>query len=84
LYALTGWQLPFSTAGAIVAETFVAMPFLVVTAEAAFRLVDRQTEEAAATLGASPGYRFLRVTLPTVAPSLAAGEALCWARALGD
>ena len=84
LYGLTGWQLPFSTAGAIVAETFVAMPFLFVTAEAAFRSVGRQTEEAAATLGATPGYRFRRVTLPAVAPSLAAGAALCWARALGE
>jgi molybdate transport system permease protein len=84
LYALTGWRLPFTTGGAIVAATFVSMPFLVVTAEAAFRTVDRRTEEAAATLGASPAYRFRRVTLPAVAPSLAAGAALCWARALGE
>jgi molybdate transport system permease protein len=84
LYSLTGWRLPFTAAGAIVAEAFVAMPFLVVTAEAAFRSVDRRAEEAAATLGASPAYRFRRVTLPTVAPALAAGAALCWARALGE
>jgi molybdate transport system permease protein len=84
LYTLTGWRLPFTTGGAIVAATFVSMPFLVVTAEAAFRSVDRRTEEAAATLGASPAYRFRRVTLPTVAPALAAGAALCWARALGE
>src|SRR6202040_4075810 len=61
-----------------------AMPFLVVTAEAAFRSVDRRAEEAAATLGASRTYRFRRVPLPSVAPSLAAGAALCWARALGE
>lgn len=84
LFALTGWRLPFTTGGAILAEAFVAMPFLVVTAEAGFRGVDRRLEQAAATLGASPAYRFRRVTLPLAAPSLAAGAALCWARALGE
>src|SRR5439155_805748 len=84
LYDLTGWRLVFNTSGAIVAETFVAMPFLIVTAEAAFRSMDRRAEEAAATLGASPAYRFRRVTLPAVAPALAAGAALAWARALGE
>jgi molybdate transport system permease protein len=84
LYALTGWRLPFTAGGAILAEAFVAMPFLVVTAEAAFRSLDQRTEEAAATLGASPAYRFRRVTLPAVAPALAAGAALTWARALGE
>jgi len=84
LYAVTGWRLPFTTGGAIVAETFVAMPFLIITAEAAFRSFDRRAEDAAATLGASPSYRFRRVTLPAVAPALAAGAALCWARALGE
>jgi molybdate transport system permease protein len=84
LYALTGWRLPFTTGGAVLAEAFVAMPFLVVTAEAAFLSLDRRAEEAAATLGASPGYRFRRVTLPAVAPAVAAGAALCWARALGE
>jgi len=84
LYELTGWRLVFTTGGAILAETFVAMPFLVITAEAAFRSMDRRTEEAAATLGASPAYRFWRVTFPAVAPALAAGAALTWARALGE
>jgi molybdate transport system permease protein len=84
LYALTGWRLPFTTGGAIVAATFVSMPFLIITAEAAFRGVDRRAEEAAATLGASPTYRFRRVTLPAVGPALAAGSALTWARALGE
>jgi len=84
LYELTGWRLPFTTGGAILAETFVAMPFFVVTAEAAFRSLDRRADEAAATLGASPAYRFRRVTLPAVAPALAAGSALAWARALGE
>ena len=84
LYDLTGWRLVFDTSGAILAEAFVAMPFLIVTAEAAFRSMDRRTEEAAATLGAGPAYRFRRVTLPAVAPALAAGAALTWARALGE
>ncbi len=84
LYALTGWRLPFTTGGAILAEAFVSMPFLVVTAEAGFRALDRGYEQAAATLGASPAYRFRRVTLPLVAPAVAAGSAVCWARALGE
>jgi molybdate transport system permease protein len=84
LYDLTGWRLVFNTTGVIAAEAFVAMPFLIVTAEAAFRSMDRRPEEAAATLGAAPAYRFRRVTLPAVAPALAAGSALTWARALGE
>lgn len=84
LYQLTGWRLVFNTSGAIVAEAFVAMPFLIITAEAAFRSMDRRPEEAASTLGASPAYRFWRITLPAVAPALAAGGALTWARALGE
>jgi molybdate transport system permease protein len=84
LYELTGWRFVFNTSGAILAETFVSMPFLIVTVEAAFRTLDRRAEEAASTLGASPAYRFRRVTLPAVAPALAAGAALTWARALGE
>jgi len=79
-----GVNLPFTTAGAIVAETFVAMPFLVLTLEAAFRGSDRRLEDAARTLGARPFAVFRRVTLPLVAPSLVAGTVLCWARALGE
>lgn len=79
-----GIVLPFSTAGVVVAETFVALPFLVITVEAAFRGADRRYEEAAATLGAGPWTTFRRVTLPAVRPSLAAGAVLCWARALGE
>jgi molybdate transport system permease protein len=79
-----GVSLPFSTAGAVLAETFVAMPFLVVTAEAAFANVDRRYEEAARTLGARRWTVFRRVTLPLSAPALAAGAVLTWARALGE
>jgi molybdate transport system permease protein len=84
LERLTGVTLPFTTAGAVLAEAFVAMPFLVVAVEAGIRQVDRRYEEAAATLGAGPWMRFRRVLLPLVAPSLGAGAALCWARALGE
>ncbi len=79
-----GILLPFSPAGVVVAQTFVAMPFLVVSVEAGFRAVDARFEHAAATLGASPWTVFRRVTLPGIAPSLAAGAVLCWARALGE
>ena len=76
--------LPFTTAGAVLAETFVAMPFLVITAEAAFRAADRRYEEAARTLGARRWAVFRRVTLPLTWPALAAGALLAWARALGE
>jgi molybdate transport system permease protein len=80
----TGITLPFTTAGVIVAETFVAMPFLIITVEGAFRASDRGFEEAAATLGASRLTVFRTVTLPLIGPSLLAGAVLCWARALGE
>ncbi len=79
-----GITIPFSPAAVVMAETFVAMPFLVVTVEGALRSADRGFEEAAATLGARRMTVFRRVTLPLVAPSLAAGAVLCWARALGE
>jgi molybdate transport system permease protein len=79
-----GYSLPFTTAGVVVAETFVAMPFLVVSVEGALRSADLGLEEAAATLGASRSVVFRRVTLPLIAPSVAAGAVLSWARALGE
>src|ERR671937_2008384 len=60
------------------------MPFLVITAEAAFRSLDRAYEDAARTLGANRWTVFRRVTLPLAGPALAAGAVLCWARALGE
>lgn len=81
---LTGLTFPFTTTGVVLAEVFVAMPFLIVTVEAGFRGMDRRYEDAAATLGASRWTTFRRVTLPLIAPSLAAGMALCWARAIGE
>ena len=79
-----GITLPFTTAAVVVAEAFVAMPFLVIAVEGALRGADRRYEEAAATLGASRWYTFRRVTLPLVVPGVAAGALLCWARALGE
>ena len=79
-----GLRLPFSTGGVIVAETFVAMPFLVVAVEGALRSADTRFEEAAATLGARRLTVFRRVTLPLIAPALAAGAVLSWARAIGE
>lgn len=79
-----GVSLPFTTAGVVLAETFVAMPFLVVTVEGALRSADRDLEEAAATLRASRLTIFRRVTVPLIGPSITAGAVLCWARALGE
>ena len=77
-------RLPFTTWGVVVAQTFVAMPFLVLTVESALRQLDRRFEDAARTLGGTRWYVFRRVTLPTVRPALIAGAVLAWARALGE
>ena len=77
-------RLPFTTWGVVVAQTFVSMPFLVITVESALRQMDRRHEDAARTLGASRWYVFRRVTLPTIRPALIAGGVLAWARALGE
>ncbi|MGO4957873.1 ABC transporter permease [Luteococcus sp. Sow4_B9] len=84
LWEGAGIQLPFTMAAVVLAETFVAMPFLVTSVEGALRQRDIALEEAAMTMGASE-WRILRhVTLPLVWPSLAAGLVLAWARALGE
>lgn len=79
-----GVRLPFTTAGVVIAETFVAMPFLVIAVEAALRSMDRRYEDAARSLGASRGRVFRTVTLPLVGPAIVAGIVLAWARALGE
>ncbi|MGH7565032.1 MAG: ABC transporter permease [Gemmatimonadota bacterium] len=84
LLACCGISLPFTSAAVVLAEAFVAMPFLVLSVEGALRSADPRYEEAAATLGASRWTAFRRVTLPLVAPGVVAGAALCWARALGE
>ncbi len=77
-------RLPFTTAGVVVAQTFVAMPFLVITVEAALRQLDSRIDDATRTLGASSWYTFRRVTLPAIRPAVVAGAVLAWARALGE
>ncbi|MGW4504032.1 ABC transporter permease [Streptomyces sp. NPDC004436] len=79
-----GITLPFHTSGAVVAATFVAMPFLVISLEGALGGLKQSYEETAGSLGASPVRVFFTVTLPMVAPGLVAGAALTWARALGE
>src|SRR5256714_10364541 len=83
LDTIFGITLPFTTAGVVFAETFVAMPFLVLTVEAGLRSMDRRYEDAARTLGARRWAVFTRVTLPMIAPPPFAGAVPCWARALG-
>ena len=76
--------IPFTTTAVVIAETFVAMPFLVISVEGALRAADDRFEDVAATLGADRWTTFRKVTLPLVAPGIAAGAVLCWARALGE
>jgi molybdate transport system permease protein len=82
--AAVGVTLPFTTLAVVLAGLFVAGPFLVITARAGFEQVDARLLRAASTLRASPGYTFLRVVLPLSLPSLTAGAAMTWARALGE
>jgi molybdate transport system permease protein len=84
LYDAFGVQVPFTTLAVVIAEAFVAMPFLVITVDGALRASDRRLEQAAATLGAGRWTAFRRITLPLIAPSIVAGAVLCWARALGE
>jgi molybdate transport system permease protein len=84
LYELTGFAFPFTPYAVVLAQVFVALPFLVLAVEGALRASDRRFEEAAATLGARPVTVFRRVTLPLVGPGIAAGAVLAWARALGE
>ena len=84
LYESTGFTIPFTTLAVVLAETFVAMPFLIISVEGALRAADARFEDVAATLGADRWTTFRRVTLPLVSPGVAAGAVLCWARALGE
>ena len=79
-----GITIPFTTGAVVLAQTFVAMPFLVFAVEGALRSADRRSELAAASLGASPWQIFRLVTVPLTAPGIAAGAVLCFARALGE
>lgn len=84
LFDTFGAQLTFSPAGVVVAETFVALPFYVLAAESGIAAVDRRYEQVGATLGGTPAYVGLAITLRTAAPAIAAGLVLAWARALGE
>ncbi|RIV37078.1 ABC transporter permease [Micromonospora radicis] len=79
-----GVTVPFTTTAVVLAQAFVAMPFLIIAVEGALRGADTRYEEAAATLGAGRWTTFTHVTLPLVAPGIAAGAVLGWARALGE
>lgn len=79
-----GLGITFTTGAVVIAQTFVAMPFLVFAVEGALGAADRRTEGAAATLGASRWQVFRYVTVPLVAPGIAAGAVLCFTRALGE
>ena len=82
--SVLGVEIGFTTAAVIIAQTFVALPFLVVSLEGALRLAGADYELAAANLGASPSRTFIRVTLPMSAPAIVSGTALAFARALGE
>ena len=84
LYEWFGVQLTFTLWGAVLAEVFVAMPFFVITVEAAIRGFDSRYEDAAASLGARRWVTFGRVILPQIRPAVVAGAVLTWARALGE
>jgi molybdate transport system permease protein len=79
-----GITIPFTTTAVVLAQTFVALPFLVVSLEGALRTAGGRYEAIAATLGAAPGYAFRRVTVPLVLPGLASGSVLAFARCLGE
>jgi molybdate transport system permease protein len=81
---LLGLHLPFTTWGAIAAETFVALPFLIITVEAGLRSVEPGFEETASALGAGPWRLLFGVSIPLIGPALLSGIALAWARALGE
>lgn len=82
--SVAGIELGFTTIAVVVAQTFVAMPYFVVATEGALRSLEPGYERVAAGLGASPTRTLLRVTLPLLAPALAAGAAMTFARALGE
>ena len=84
LYEWWGISLPFTRTAVVMAQVFVAMPFLVLAVEAAFRQSDQSLEQAARTLGASPSRVFFTVAIPAARPAIIAGLALAWARSLGE
>ena len=84
LFHVGGWSIPFTTVAVVFAEVFVALPFYVLAVEGSMRGLDPRFDGLAATLGASPWRTFRTVVVPMVAPGIASGGALAWARALGE
>ena len=84
LFDVWGWSIPFTTVAVVFAEVFVALPFYVLAVEGSMRGLDPRFDGLAATLGASPWRTFRTVVVPMVAPGIASGAALAWARALGE
>ena len=82
--AALGVDIAFSTAAVVLAQTFVALPFLVVSLEGALRTAGTRHEQVAAGLGASPTRTLFRVTLPLALPAVLSGAALSFARCLGE
>lgn len=82
--SLWGITLPFSTAAVVIAQSFVALPFLVLSVEGSLRAAGNGYEQAAATLGAGRWMVLTKITLPLAAPGLVAGIILCFARAIGE
>jgi len=81
---LTSGALTDSFAGIVVAEVFVAAPFLIIAARSAFASIDPVLEDVAATLGRGPLYVFLRVSVPIAWPAILSGLLLAWLRAFGE
>ena len=79
-----GVQVAFSTTAVVLAQTFVALPFLVISLEGSLRTAGRRYEVVAATLGARPTTVLRRVSIPLVLPGLLSGAVLAFARALGE
>lgn len=77
-------EVAFTTAAVVMAQTFVALPFLVISLEGALRTAGERYEAVAATLGARPTTVFRRVTVPLVLPGLLGGSVLAFARSLGE
>lgn len=84
LYDWFGWSIPYTRTAVVLAQVFVALPFLVIAVESAFRQADQRLEDAARTLGASEFHVFRTIALPVAQSAIAAGVVLAWARALGE
>lgn len=84
IHDLTGFSVPFTSAAVVIAQSFVALPFLVLAVEGALRSIDRSLDEVALDLGATPAQAFRLVILPIVRPAVISGAVLCFARALGE